>query len=183
MADCLATQGWLGPDCSEKFNAPGLDVDTVYIGNRIDVAAFISIVPGEISAITMVALASLYKIVFHKDSASIGEELVSAANAGSSYTQNVTARTIDDSTAVRVAIEEYVNVNMIVIVKKKNGKFFLVGENGGVKLSENVKTSGATSGDDTGDTLIWTGIGLGKMRQVFDTDEATTQALLDSYVL
>lgn len=183
MASCLISQGWDCPDCTEKFNVPGLEKDEVFIANHTEILAYASVIPGEISGLTFEALKGFKKICFHKDTSSWGEELVPGTNAGSHYTQNVTGRTIDFSTAIRNAIDEYVDVDTVIVVKGKGGKFWLVGEDGGLTLSENIKNTGAASGDDTGDSLIWSGLGLGKVRQFLLTDEATTQALLDGLVV
>jgi len=103
-------------------------------------------------------------------------------NAASHYTQNFTGRVIDDSTAIRNRIEDFVDVDVVIIFKKKNDRFWIFGETGGIQLTENPKTSGATTGDDTGDMLIFTGVNNGKHRYFFDTDAATTQTVLDGLV-
>lgn len=181
---CLITSGWGCPDCTDKFGVPGIERDEIWIGNKSEVTAFISTISGEISDITFdFSYNGFRKICLHKNTGSFTEELVVGENSASHYTQNFVGRVIDDSTAVRNAIEDLVDVDTVIVFKKKNGKFQVVGETGGVALSENEKTSGATTGDDFGDLLTFTGTNNGKARYFFDTDAATTQATLDGLVV
>lgn len=183
MAECLITAGWDCPACDEKFTVPGIEKDEIFIGNHSEITAYTETIPGEIDALTFVLTKGFKKLCFHKDTGSFTEELVVANNAGSHFTQSFVGRTIDDSTAVRVAIEEFVDVDVVIVFKKKNGSFVLLGQNGGISLTVNSKSTGAATGDDTGDSLEFTGLGLGKANYFFDTSEAATQALLDGYVV
>lgn len=182
MAECLITTGWETPDCTEKFNVPGIERDEIWVANRSEITAISSSVAGEVDGFTFLAATGFKKIAFHKNTGNVSEELVKAENSGAYYNQTFTGRVIDDSTDVREAIQDMVDVDLVIAVRKKNDKFVLIGENGGVTLTENTKQSGATDGDDTGDVLTFTGRNLGKSRYVFDTDVATTQALLDGLV-
>jgi len=183
MAACAITNGWDCPDCTDRFNVPGIQRDEVWIANHADITAFVSVATGEVSDLTFATYKGLKKICFHKDTGSFAEELVRAANAGSHYNQTITGRVIDDSTATRNAIEDLVDVPVVIITKKKNGKFIIAGETGDLELNENTKGTGATTGDDTGDVLTFTGSHPGKTRYFLDTDEATTQAALDALVV
>lgn len=183
MAECLVTAGWGCPTCAEKFQTAGIEKDEVWVGNHSEITAYGSIVDGEINALTFAQYKGLFKLCFHKDTAQITEELVAGTNAGYHYTQTFEGRVIDDSTVTRNAIEDMVGVDVVIIAKKKNGKYKLIGENGGVSLEGNVNNTGAATGDDVGDLLTWTGIGLGRARYFLDIDEATTKTTLDSYVL
>ena len=182
MAQCLITSGWDCPDCTTKFSIPGLQRDEIFIANRSEVSAFTEPSAGLVSALTFDQYKGMFKLCVHKDTAGVIEELVRADNAGSHYTQTFTARVIDDSTVIRNSINDLVDVDIVVVVKRKNGKFIILGQDEGISLTENVKDTGATTGDDTGDLLTFTGLGLGKYKEFLDTDEATSQATLDGYV-
>lgn len=183
MAACAITNGWDCPDCSDRFNVPGIQRDEIWITNHADITAFVSTATGEVSNLTFATYKGFKKICFHKDTGGFTEELVRANNAGSHYTQSFTGRVIDDSTATRNAIEDLVDVPVVIVFKKKNGKFLILGETGDLELMENPKGTGATTGDDTGDVLTFSGTQTGKTRYFFDTNEATTQTLLDGLVV
>ena len=181
---CLISAGFACPDCTDKFGTPGIERDEIFIGNKSEVTAFISTITGEVSNITFdFSYNGFRKICVHKNTGSFTEELVVGENSASHYTQGFTARVIDDSTAVRNAIEDFVDVDVVIVFKKKNGKFQVVGETGGVTMNENTKTSGAITGDDFGDLFTFNGTNNGKARYFFDTDAATTQATLDALVV
>lgn len=181
MAECLITAGWNCPSCDDKFQIPGIQRDAIWVGNRSEIASFTSTVDGEVSALVMDTYKYLYKICVHRDSASFTEELASENTAGYYYNQNFTFRVIDDSTAVKEAIEKMVGVDLVFIFKKRNNKYQIVGQDFGVRLTTNTKTSGAAAGDETGDTLTFTGEALSKANYFWNTSVAITESLLDDY--
>lgn len=182
MAGCEFTKPWSDPSCDDKFNVPGVNHQEVFIANVDDVTGFTETSEGEIDAIAFNTYKGLMKLIFHRDTVQITETLVSGNNAGDHYTQEFVARTIDDSTSVRNAINELVGVDVYIIAKKKNGKFAFLGESEGLKLTGNEKASGAASGDDTGDLLTFTGVNLGKHKYFFDTSAAQSATTLQGYV-
>ena len=183
MAECLITAGWAGPSCDETFNVPGIEKDKIYVGNKSEITAFTSTVDGEIDGLTFDTYKGLYALTVNKDTASFTEELQVGANSGYYYNETVTFRTIDESTAVRNAIEDMVGTSLVFVLKDKNGKWTVLGETDGVELSEQTKTSGAAPGDDTGDVLTFAGVNRGKAKKFFATDAATTDSTLAGYLL
>jgi len=183
MADCLITTGWSCPDCTSKFNIPGLERNELLIANKSEISAFTSATEGEVSAITFDTYKGFYRVCAHKDTASWQENLVVGANSGNHFTQTVTFRTIDPSTGVRNAIEDLVDVDVVVAVKSKRGDWWILGEDAGLRLTSNDKDSGAATGDDQGDLLTFSGVALGKARKFFITDAATTETTIDGYVV
>jgi hypothetical protein len=75
-----------------------------------------------------------------------------------------------------------VDVDLVLAFKQRNGKFRVIGQTGGVKLTEQVYDTGKTEGDAIGDTLVFTGVENGKAKFFFDTSETATKATLDSYL-
>lgn len=183
MGQCLASCGITCPDCDNKFAVPGIERDEIWIANKSEVLAFISDTEGEVKDLTFGTYDGLWKICLHKNTGQYTEELVTSNTAGAHYTQTFVGRTIDSSTEVRNRINEYVDTDLVIIFKKKDGTFMIIGEDGGVTLSENVKNTGATTGDETGDLLTFSGLGNGKARNFFDTSEAATQTILDDHVI
>lgn len=182
MARCLITAGIDCPDCPKKFGVPGIEKDAIYIANKSEILAFISSVANEISDFTLETYACLYKICTLKDSGLWKEELVVGENAGAYYNQEFTARVIDPSTSVITAIEDMVAVDVVLVIKQKDGNYYILGTNGGMQLTINEKTSGAKAGDDFGDLLTFKGISLGKTNKFYNTSPAVTEATLEAKV-
>jgi hypothetical protein len=181
MAGCLTSTGWLPPACGQRFSVPGIERDEIYMANHSDITAYTE-TGNQISALTFTGATVMVKLAAHKETGSFGEELVKGTNAGSHYTQNLSMRVIDDDEATRKSIEDMVDVDLVFVVKRRNNKFYLLGRTGGITLTENPFNTGATTGDDTGDMLTFSGVNLAKMKQFFDTDAATTIVTLDSYL-
>lgn len=179
MSSCLITSGIVPTGCDQQ--SAGIRKDKIWAFNACEITSLSETVPGEIDDITLVALATGFKIDVHRNTPMFTETLVSGANSGDSYQQSFTFRIIDDSTATREAINEHKGADLVFAYKKKNGKFELVGEGEGLRMTENERTTGAIAGDDVGDLITFTGDGFErKAPYFFDTDEATTEATLDA---
>lgn len=178
---CLITAGVTPTGCDQQ--SAGILKDKIWVFNASEITAYTETTPGEISALTLVALTTGFKIDVHRNTAMASEELVTGANSGDSYTQSLTFRIIDDSTSTRNNIDALKGADLVFVVKKKNGKFVILGQGEGLRLTENPKTTGAVAGDDVGDVLTFSGDGFeNKFRYFFDTSEATTEVTLDSYL-
>jgi len=181
---CIISQGVSTPACGDRFSSPGINREDIWVFNHSEISAFTAgAQTGEISAITF---SPSYEVGFvvatHKNSASFLEELQTSEEAAPFYNQTFTARIIANDTVTRNAIEDMVDVDLVIVFKQKNGKFRIIGESGGVKLTEQVYDSGKTAGDAIGDTLVFSGVENGKANFFFDTDEATTKTTVESYL-
>lgn len=179
---CVITAGIAAPACGARFSSPGIDRTKLWVFNYDEIAAFTSSVTGEVDAITLDSLKVGFKLDVHKNSAMFTEELQSGEESAPFYNQSLTARIIATDTATMTAIEDMVDVDLVIVYKGRNGKFRLAGEHGGVKLTENTYESGKIAGDAVGDTLVFTGQANGKARFFFDTSEAASEVTLDSYL-
>jgi hypothetical protein len=184
MAGCIITSGITTPACADRFSSPGINREDIWVFNHSEIASFTAgAQTGEISAITF---SPSYEVGFvvasHKNSAQFVEELQTSEEAAPFYNQTFSIRIIANDTATRNAIEDMVDVDLVIVFKQKNGKFRIIGETGGVKLSEQVYDSGKTAGDSIGDTLVFTGVENGKANFFLDTDEATTRTTIESYL-
>lgn len=177
---CVIAGGTASPACAERFTPPGIERGGIYIFNYEEITAFTSAVAGEVSALTLGSDVG-FKLDMHKNTISWSEELV-ASETGNYYNQTFGGKIISFDTTTMLAIEGFVDVDVVIIAKMKNGDFITLGETGGLKLTTNTKNSGATAGDETGDMLEFTGINNGKAQKFFITDEATTLTALDSYL-
>tara|TARA_R100001244_G_scaffold124688_3_gene94568 strand:- start:126 stop:680 length:555 start_codon:yes stop_codon:yes gene_type:complete len=180
MAGCVIVGGVDTPACANRFAAPGIERDKVWVFNKEEIASFTSTVTGEVDVIAMEATKVAFKMDVHKGSAMFDEELVTSEDSAPYYTQKFSAKIISTDTATMTAIEDMVDVDLVFVAKVKNGKFRVIGEDGGVKMTLNTYETGKTSGDSVGEMLEFTGTNNGKARFFFDTSEATSEVTLDA---
>ena len=176
---CLTAGGIDTPLCANRFQAPGIERDKIWMLNKEEIATITSTVTGEVDVITMTGVTTAFKVDVHKNSVIYDEELVTSEDAAPYYTQKLSAKIIANDTATMTAIEDMVDVDLVFVVKLKSGKFKIIGEDSGVQLTLNTYSTGKVAGDAVGDMLELTGISNGKARFFFDTDEATSEATLD----
>jgi len=79
------------------------------------------------------------------------------------------------------AIEEVISGDFPIILETNNGEFILYGDEFGMTPSEGTQNSGTTAASNISDVLNFTGKSKTKPKRIFDTDRATTLALLESY--
>ncbi len=183
MASCVIAGGIESPACANRFAAPGIERDKLWVFNKADITAFTSTVTGEVDDITMLTTTQGYKVDVHKSSAMFKETLVTSEEAAPYYEQSLTAKIISTETATMTAIEDMVGVDLVFVVKVKNGKYKVIGQDSGVKLTVNEYETGKVAGDSVGDTLEWTGLANGKAQFFFDTSEAATEVTLDALLV
>jgi len=175
---CVIAGGIDTPLCASRFSSPGIERDKLWVINKEHVSTITSTVTGEVDVITVSSPA--FKIDVHKNSAMFKETLVTSEEAAPYYEQSLIAKVISTDTATMTAIEDMVDVDLVFIIKAKSGKFKVIGEDSGVKLTVNEYETGKIAGDPVGDTLEWKGLANGKARFFFDTDEATSEVTLDA---
>ncbi len=183
MAGCAIAGGVDAAGCGDRFSSPGIEHESIYMLNRNEVLSFTSSVTGEISALVREATKVAFKLDVHKNTAIYDEKLVTSDESAPFYEQSLTARITATDTATMTAIEDMVGVDLLIVAHVKNGKFRVIGEWGGVKLTENEYSTGKVAGDAVGDTIVFTGQANGKSRFFLDTDEATTLAELETYLV
>ena len=130
MATCVIGQGIDGADCNSRFSSPGIEKDKIWIFNREEVLSFTSTVSGEVSALTLEALKTGFKMDVHKNTPMYKETLVTSDEAAAFYEQEFSAKIIANDTTTRQGIEAMVGVDLMIIFKGRNNKFQIVGENG-----------------------------------------------------
>jgi hypothetical protein len=184
MAGCKISSGVTAPGCSDRFSSPGINREDIWVFNHSEISAYTAgAQTGEVSAITFSpSYETGFIVATHKNSAQFLEELQVSDEAAPYYKQTFSARVISKDTDTRNAIENMVDVDLVLAFKQRNGKFRVIGQTGGVKLTEQVYDTGKTEGDAIGDTLVFTGVENGKAKFFFDTSETATKATLDSYL-
>lgn len=180
MAGCIIGSGIAG-GCDEAI--AGILRDKIWIFNASEITAYTQ-VGSTVSALTLVALATGFKLDIHKNTGFLDQPLNAAANSGSSRSQALTVRILGADDATLTAIDSYKNADLVIVYKAKDGNFTVAGQGEGLRLGDGtVSNSGAVAGDDAGNLLVFTGDGFETLAPLFfDTDEATTEATLDSYL-
>ena len=180
---CIIIKGVNTPECPDRFSPAGVQRDDIYLFNHSEISAITGITEGEVNAITFSpSYETGFKLAIHKDSGQLVDRLITSDEAAPFYEQEFTARIISNDTDTRNALEGFVDVDLVIVIKLRNGKYKVIGESGGVKLRENENDSGKTSGDSVGDTLMFKGVESHKTNFFLDTDEATTKITLDGYL-
>jgi len=184
MAGCKISSGITTPACTDRFSSPGINREDIWVFNHSEISAYgAGAQTGEISSLTFSpSYETGFAVAIHKNSGQFVEELQTSEEAAPFYNQTFSARIIANDTDTRNAIEDMVDVDLVIVFKLENGKFRIIGETGGVKLTEQTYDTGKTAGDAVGDTLVFTGVENGKANFFLDTDEDTTRTTLDSYL-
>ena len=181
--ECKVAAGIDPADCDSRLSSPGINQDDIYIFNHSEIASYTSSVNGEVSGLTFTpSYETGFKIAIHKNSGQFTETLQTNAEAAAYYDQRFECRVVASDTATRNAIKGFIGVDSVIVFRQKNGKFRIIGESEGVRLTENEYDTGKLPGDPTGDMLVWSGVENDKARFFFNTSEATTRSTLEGYI-
>jgi len=183
MAGCKITTGIDPAACGDRFSAAGVSRLDVYFFNKEDITAFTAGAnPKEISALVLASTTQGFKVTFNKET-SMGAHEGTFDSNGNYYTETFEGKILDESSATNKAIEDMVDIDLVIIFRSKSGKYYIYGQSSGVKLTGDAFSTGATTGDERGATLTFTGIENARPDEFFDTDIATTKATLDTYLV
>lgn len=182
---CNITQGIEPTTCEQSL--PGLKRGAIWMFNRDQVVAIAvdSDLDVVCDGLTLASGASGYKIDAHKNTANFIETAQNPDNSGSYYDQTLAMRIVDDSTATLEAVRGMLGANLLFVVQKRNGRFYLLGELEGLEYAKDgnaMHESGSAPGDDSGRMLTFTGIVENAARQLFVTSELGTTTYLDGLV-
>ena len=177
---CLITAG-ITSGCD--LATAGINREKIWVFNASEITAYTE-AGSTVSALTLEALKTGFKLDIHKNSGVFEETLQGAENSGASYNQSFTCRILTDTDTVRTAINDMKHSDLVFVVKKKNGNFELYGHTDGLRMGDgSLKSTGAKAGDDAGDVLVFLGDSFeNKAPFFFDTSEAATEVTLDSYL-
>jgi len=121
-----------------------------------------------------------FKFAMEKNTGIFGDELTAETN-GNFYSESFGAKILDGSTTTAQAIEDYVDVPVVIVARQNDGRYIVAGLGGNLTLTGDSYSSGAVSGDERGSTLEWTGDENERFNYFFITDEATTKTTLVGY--
>ena len=177
--NCLLEVGFSGIACS--VSNPGART-FVYFANESEITSYTAGTgDGVYDAIVFEPGAGLHRYEIAKDTLIARESLQGGEDDLSSYNHECEFRIKSMGVDARNAVQDLNGPQMIAIVPTKNGEFILLGKDNGMTVITNDST---TDTDGYGETVILQSTENSEKRSfILDTDEATTLALLESYVV
>lgn len=164
MALCLITSG-VTLSCGE-YNTAGLS--NIYIANQSEISAITYDVNGQVTGITMDPGKVFFEYEFGEDTAFFTQPFTNT-NGNIAYTQSLEFRIPNEDQEIINTLSQLDFAKMTIIVKKRNGKFFILGETNPLKRTGGENSSGTAATDASGVQIILTGGGPGPARQVAST--------------
>ena len=182
MSTCILTSG-IARGC--KDNAGG--IKRFLIQNTVEVESFTPAIGGTadfgaITAITMIGATSyFYEFIPNKQSSNYVENVQSnMANGTVGFEQVVTMVFAKNEATKRNQVKILAAAEVYVIIEDYNGKYFLLGEENGLELGGGNSGSGTTLTDLNGWNVQLNGFERHPAREIFDTNKATTDALVNA---
>ncbi len=180
MACCkltLAIKG--GSDCLRQVAG----FEEARIGALCSIAAFTKTAPPTvIDLITMEAGEFFFEIDFENGTLNHEFDTVSEPGKKSvAYNNTITGMIADKNSSVFEALDEYQSKEVVIIGKEKgSGAWRIIGQEGGLFVTQVTGATGAGKTDDNNTTMIASGETDDRWLYVFDTDAPTTDALIDT---
>lgn len=154
MSTCLLTGGWGLPDCRDNTGG----IDTIYITNWSNVTSYALDANEIVTGITMSGATTFYEYKPNKNSGQFTQTVTASAENGTVGTeQTITIVTSKNEYTKRNYIKLLAQSEMIAIVLDRNGKYFLVGLDFGLTLTNTGYDSGKMITDPNAWTLQLTG--------------------------
>jgi hypothetical protein len=155
---CNIARGITPQFCEQSL--PGIQTQRIWAMNFSDIESITYTSSAVASAITLAPGKYAYKLDAHKNTPSFTEELQSADNSGDYYNETLSFRVIDDSMDTLLGAQGLLGADLVFVVQKKNGNFYILGTVEGLKLGDGtMHETGAAPGDDNGRMLSFNGIG------------------------
>ena len=139
---------------------------------------------GFITDITMnggTPVPGFYRYEFNKDSSAFTQAFAQDLPSGTGgWTQTINLVFAKNEASKRNSIKMLGQNNTAIIVEDRNGKYWYFGEESGMELMSVDSGSGVLMSDRNGYAITFEGRERFGAREIFDTDKATTDALVDS---
>jgi len=166
--------------CDDKRRLGGLNT-RFWIYDPQDVEAIVEGVTGYVEALTFATGTNTFTFYSPDNSCSAGWEATIAEGGNKFFNHTVAIKLLSTTPEDDEVIEDMLVAKMAVIVETQNQEFLIYGINNGLKTTEGTQNSGAEDASDTTDSLTLSGGEKLKPKRFFDTDYATTLALLVGY--
>lgn len=158
---CVLTSGYT-LDCRDNVGG----IETIYITELANKNA-ITAASGVITAFTLTTGKQFWTYNIQKETASITENIPDGiANGTLHYEQTLVMTLRKLQATLRNEIYLLAQNNLMIIVKLRTGKYFLLGQNTGMELQTLASTSGTAMGDASGYTLTFIGKETTGMQEV-----------------
>lgn len=149
---CILTSGYT-LDCRDNVGG----IETIYItelANKNSITA----ASGVITNFSLNSGKQFWVYDIQKETASITENIPDGIANGTLYYEQTLVMTLRKLQAtLRNEIYLLAQNNLMIMVKLRTGKYFLLGENNGMELQTLASTSGTAMGDASGYTLTFIG--------------------------
>lgn len=179
---CGITGGLINT-CDDLRRVGGIN-KRAWIFNTSDKSSYTFDGDGYVSAITFNTYGGLYEFKSKKQAHSGGYTSVSQEPGGNKFFQHdVILKLFSSDPTDDAVLEELLVANVTVILETNNQEFKIYGGYAGLEESAGVQNSGQADASDIADSITLTGGETRMPLRVFDTDYATTKALLESYVI
>lgn len=154
MNNCLLSEGWGLPDCRDNTGG----VDTIYITNWSNVTDYDLDNDEIVTGFTMSGTTKFYEFKPNKNSGHFTQKVTASPENGTVSTEQIiTIVTNKNEADKRALIKLLAQSEMIAIVKDRNGKYFLLGADFGLTLTETAYDSGKLISDANSWTLTLVG--------------------------
>ena len=181
MAICGFTGG-IGLTCEQlKANSGGLKQDA-YLFNLSELLSYTEDADGYVTALTFETYKGLHVFTSTKNGASTISDIARVEGGNANFPQTVVLSLVDITPAQKAVLTDLAFATVGAIVETSKGRFEIFGIDLGLEVESAPKNSGNSPADATNRLVTLVGDQAGLEKVFFDTDYATTKALLESYV-
>lgn len=183
MSNCLIQNG-ITVSCDDRRRVGGAKT-RFWVGQIGNLATPIDTESATyISSLDFNTYEGLYEFEGMKKSHQFGYTMVTAAGGQKSYNHDFIAKLIsttptDDGVIQDLAVAD----DAFIVAQDNNGDFYILGGSNGMEMTAGVRNTGVDSSADISDVLTFVGEERTIPKRFFDTDAATTLALIESYVV
>lgn len=192
MANCGLNKG-LTFNCVDKKEQVGGFQSTFYLFNKSDLDKTVGVkgitynaTTGYVEDIAFLPTTGIYEFTIPKNTLNVTLDATRTEGGYAIYPVKINFQVVDITPAQRQVLETIANADDIcAIVETTSGRFELMGIDFGLVLgTENQKVYGKTSSENSAANMSLMSEGeLTRPKIVFDTDYATTEALIQSKVI
>lgn len=171
----------IGLTCADQRQAAGVQ-RRFWLGNLSDLqdSAFTEGVDGYVTAISFEAYAGLYAFVGPKKGHSFSTPAQIEDGSNKMFLHQASIKLFSSNPTDDEQIESLLTADLFAIFEDNNQEFFLLGGEQGMEVTDIQRTTQTDTGD-TAFNISLQGVSKNLPLRVFDTDYATTKALLESY--
>jgi len=155
-----------------------------YVTNRSDITSYTIDASGYITNIVFVAYKGLFKFESKKQAHSGGHASQSQDPGGNKFYQHdVIMKLFAATPADDQVLEDLLVADTVVILETNNKQFKIFGKDNGMEVTTDVQNTGQADASDVADVITMIGAEQKRPSEILNTNFATTQNLLETYVI